>query len=124
MADSKSRMENLIGQLNAASKLYYTGGQTTMSDAQWDRLYNELAALENETGIRRADSPTRRVGAEPLKAFQPHRHISRLWSMDKVQSKADLQTWLARTQKLYAQYKEQYRRCRRCNSAWNTSWTG
>jgi len=107
MADAQNRMDELTQQLNAASKLYYTGDQSPMSDAQWDKLYNELVKLEKETGVQREDSPTRRVGAEPLTAFLPHRHLSRLWSMDKVQSTNDLRAWLARCEKLYAQYKEQ-----------------
>ena len=102
-----SRMEELVQTLNAASALYYAGGQSPMSDAAWDRLYDELQKLEKETGVQREDSPTRRVGAEPLTAFLPHRHLARLWSMDKVQSKADLRAWLARCEKLYQQYKEQ-----------------
>ena len=106
MADTQHRMDTLIQTLNAASKTYYNGEASGMSDAQWDRLYDELKQLEQETGVQREDSPTRRVGAEPLKSFQPHRHLSRLWSMDKVQSKADLHTWIARCEKLYARYHE------------------
>jgi DNA ligase (NAD+) len=106
MLDALDRMDDLIAQINAASKAYYTGQQELMSDAEWDRLYDELAKLEKETGVQREDSPTRRVGAEPLKAFQPHRHLHRLWSMDKVQSKDDLRAWLARCEKLYKQVHE------------------
>ncbi len=106
MADAENRMEFLVHTINDASRAYYSGGQPVMSDAQWDRLYDELKALEAETGVQRDDSPTRRVGAEPLAAFQPHRHVNRLWSMDKVQSKAELRAWLARCEKLYAQYRE------------------
>ncbi|MBE0601028.1 MAG: NAD-dependent DNA ligase LigA, partial [Firmicutes bacterium] len=100
------RMDELIRTLNEASAAYYSGGQGTMSDAEWDRLYNELSRLETETGVQSDNSPTRRVGAEPLKSFQPHRHIHRLWSMDKVQSKDELRAWLARCEKLYAQQNE------------------
>jgi DNA ligase (NAD+) len=106
--NASERMGELVRKLNAASKAYYTSEQDVMSDAEWDRMYDELAKLETETGVQREDSPTRRVGAEPLAAFQPHRHISRLWSMDKVQGKDGLRLWLARCEKLYAQYREQY----------------
>lgn len=101
-----SRMRELVDQLNQASVLYYTRGTSPMSDAEWDRKYNELTQLEKESGIVLPDSPTVRVGAEPLSAFAPHRHISRLWSMDKVQSKEELLTWLERTQKLHAQLSD------------------
>ena len=98
-----SRMRELVDQLNRASVLYYTQGTSPMSDAEWDQKYNELSRLEKESGIVLPDSPTVRVGAEPLSSFAPHRHINRLWSMDKVQSKEELLTWLERTQKLHAQ---------------------
>lgn len=98
-----SRMRELVDQLNRASVLYYTQGASPMSDAEWDQKYNELSRLEKESGIVLPDSPTVRVGAEPLSSFAPHRHINRLWSMDKVQSKEELLAWLERTQKLHAQ---------------------
>lgn len=70
------------------------------------------------------DSPTVRVGAEPLSSFAPHRHINRLWSMDKVQSKEELLTWLERTQKLHAQLCDGVKRpCPRSGTRSNTSWT-
>ncbi|MBN1778137.1 MAG: NAD-dependent DNA ligase LigA [Clostridiales bacterium] len=103
--DTENRMDELIQKLNAASAAYYTS-ESTMSDAEWDKLYDELVGLEKETGIQRENSPTRRVGAEPLKAFQPHRHLNRLWSMDKVQSKEELRTWLSRCEKLWEQQSE------------------
>ncbi|MFH1512917.1 MAG: NAD-dependent DNA ligase LigA, partial [Bacillota bacterium] len=106
--NTSSRMDTLIRKLNDASKAYYTDGQSEMTDAEWDRLYDELSRLEKETGVQRENSPTRRVGAEPLKAIAPHRHLTRLWSMDKVQSKDDLRAWLSRCEKLHAQYQEQY----------------
>lgn len=100
---TNARMRELVDQLNQASVLYYTQGTSPMSDAEWDQKYNELSRLEKESGIVLPDSPTVRVGAEPLSSFAPHRHISRLWSMDKVQSKEELLAWMERTQKLHAQ---------------------
>ena len=63
-------------------------------------MYDELVALERETGERLSDSPTRRVGGEILKAFEPHTHLSRLWSMGKAQSIAALEEWAQRAEKL------------------------
>ena len=108
MPDSLARMDELIQQIHEANIAYYTLGESPLSDAQWDKLYDELVRLETDTGVQREDSPTRRVGAEPLKTFQPHKHLNRLWSMDKVQSKDGLHLWLARCEKLYAQYREEY----------------
>jgi len=106
MAQDTKRMRELVDRLNAASLDYYALGNSQLSDAQWDALYDELTTLEKASGARLPDSPTLRVGAEPLKAFRPHRHIHRLWSMDKVQSKPELQAWLARCEKQYAQLND------------------
>ena len=106
MTNVTERMRTLAEELNRASALYYTGGDSLMSDADWDQKYNELLKLEKESGIILPDSPSVRVGAEPLTAFEPHRHISRLWSMDKVQSKEELLAWMQRTEKLHAQLSD------------------
>lgn len=71
-----------------------------ISDMQWDEMYNRLLALEKESGIVLPDSPSHRVGGEPLKGFEQHTHITRLWSMDKVQSIDALEEWVDRTEKL------------------------
>ena len=99
-------MRALIDALNHASVLYYTMGESPMSDAEWDQKYDELRKLEKESGTVLPDSPTVRVGAEPLALFDPHRHINRLWSMDKVQSREELKAWLARCEKLHQQISD------------------
>ncbi len=104
--NTQQRMDELIRQLNDASAAYYTGQAEQMSDAAWDKLYDELVLLEAETGVQRDNSPTRRVGAQPLTSFQSHRHLSHLWSMDKVQSKSALRAWLTRCEKLHEQQPE------------------
>lgn len=106
MTNIAERMHALADELNKASALYYTLGESPMSDAEWDQKYNELLQLEKESGIVLPDSPSVRVGAEPLTAFEPHRHISRLWSMDKVQSKEELLAWMQRTEKQHAQLSD------------------
>jgi len=106
MTNAGQRIRALIDELNKASVLYYTLGESPMSDAEWDAKYNELLQLEKESGIILPDSPSVRVGAAPLSAFEEHRHISRLWSMDKVQSKEELLAWLQRTEKLHAQLSD------------------
>lgn len=106
MTNIKDRMRALADELNRASALYYTSGDSPMSDADWDQKYNELLKLEKESGTVLPDSPSVRVGAEPLTAFESHRHISRLWSMDKVQSKDELLAWIQRTEKQHAQLSD------------------
>ena len=94
------RMRELVDRLNETAYQYYTLDAPTISDAEWDRLYDELVRLENETGERLPDSPTRRVGGEVLAGFEPHTHIARLWSMGKAQSVEALEEWARRAAKL------------------------
>lgn len=98
--DKTLRMQELISQLNAASRAYYDGNDAVMSDDAWDAMYAELRRLEEETGERMPDSPTRRVGGEVLSGFEEHRHIARLWSMDKAQSESEILAWAQRCEKL------------------------
>ena len=99
-------MRALVDELNRASVLYYTRGDSPMSDAEWDQKYNQLLQMEKESGMVLPDSPSHRVGAEPLKTFEQHKHLSRLWSMGKVQSKEELRDWITRTEKLHAQLSD------------------
>lgn len=94
------RMRELIDRLNETAYQYYTLDAPTISDAEWDALYDELVKLEAETGERLPDSPTRRVGGEVLPGFEPHTHIARLWSMGKAQSIGELEDWAKRAEKL------------------------
>ena len=93
-------MRSLIDRLNEASYSYYTLSKSDMTDAEWDALYEQLKKLEAETGVVMPDSPTRRVGAEPLPGFEPHTHLARLWSMDKAQTKEAVAEWVRRAEKL------------------------
>ena len=113
MSSQQERMRELVDRLNETANLYYATGESPLSDMQWDRLYDELVLLERETGETLPDSPTHRVGGVPLADFAEHTHISRLWSMDKVQSLEALEEWIARTERLagradlpyYVEYK-------------------
>ena len=99
----QARMRELVDRLNEYAKAYYVMDAPAVSDAEYDALFDELVALEKETGAVLADSPTRRVGGEPLAKFTPHRHIARLWSLDKVRTKAELADWAARAERMRAQ---------------------
>ena len=103
MQDKLLRMRELNELLNRAARAYYTLDEPIMADVQYDRLYDELLALEKETGTILPDSPTHRVGGAVLPEFQKHRHITRLWSMDKVQSEDALRDWIERAERLRAQ---------------------
>ena len=106
--EKQKQMQDLIRELNKASYAYYVLDDPYISDMQWDKLYDELKTLEAETGVVMPDSPTVRVGGETLKGFEEHTHISRLWSMDKVQSLEALDAWIARTEKLAGRKNLQY----------------
>ena len=93
-------MRALVDRLNETAYRYYTLGESELSDMQWDALYDQLLRMEKETGVVLPDSPTHRVGGEPLSSFSQHTHITRLWSMDKVQSFDALDDWIRRTEKL------------------------
>lgn len=111
--EKQRRMEELVQKISKASYAYYVLDDPYISDMQWDRLYDELRSLEEETGVVLPDSPTVKVGGAPLKGFEEHTHINRLWSMDKVQSMEALDAWITRTEKLagrsnlryYVEYK-------------------
>jgi len=98
------KMQQLIEQINQHNYHYYTLDQPVISDKEYDALYDELVALEKETGVVLPHSPTQRVGGELLKGFDEHRHLARLWSLDKAQNKEDLLAWEQRVNKLVADY--------------------
>ena len=100
---SEGRMEELVRILNEYSYNYYTLDDPTVSDAEYDVLYDELKALEEETGTVLSESPTLRVGGQTLAVFKKHRHIVPLWSLDKAKTLAELETWEVRAKKLIAQ---------------------
>lgn len=93
------RMRSLIDKLNEASRRYYDQNESDISDDEWDAMYAELRKLEEKTGERMADSPTRRVGGAVMEGFEQHRHIARLWSMDKAQSEEEILAWAQRCEK-------------------------
>ena len=96
-------MRALIDTLNTWGYEYYVLDAPSVSDKEYDVKYDELVKLEKETGVVLPDSPTRRVGGEPLKEFAPHTHIVRLLSMDKAQSTGEIADWIRRAEKLRAE---------------------
>lgn len=86
-------MKELVERLNELAYRYYVLDEPIVSDKEYDELYDKLCALEQSTGTVLADSPTKRVGGEPLKGFAPHTHINRLYSLDKCNSFDALRAW-------------------------------
>lgn len=102
--DPMHRLEELVKELNHYNYHYYTLDNPLISDKEYDVLYDELVALEQEGGIILPDSPTQRVGGEILKGFKPHKHLSPLWSLDKAQNIEQLRSWNGRVQRLVQDY--------------------
>lgn len=100
----EARMQELVQELFTYNYQYYTLDNPIISDKEYDALYDELVALEKETGVILPNSPTQRVGGELLSGFTPHRHLSRLWSLDKAQDTEDLLQWHQRVVKLVQDY--------------------
>ena len=90
----------LVDKLNEYSKAYYVLDAPKISDKEYDELYDELLRLEEQSGIILPDSPTQRVGGDPLPCFEPHTHIHRLWSLDKVRTREDLIDWGRRVERI------------------------
>ena len=92
--DKTSRMKELVKTLNEAARVYYVEGNEIMSNFEYDRLYDELQALEEETGVVLSGSPTQRVGYEVLSELPKERHQSPMLSLDKTKSVEELRDWL------------------------------
>lgn len=91
MADQKmERMKELVTRLRAASRAYYQESRELMSNYEYDSLYDELTALEKETGTVLAGSPTVNVGYEVVSELPKERHEQPMLSLDKTKSVEEL----------------------------------
>jgi len=92
--DKTSRIKELVSILNEASKAYYQEDREIMSNLEYDTLYDELLALEEETGLVLSGSPTTKVGYEILSELPKEKHAAPMLSLDKTKSVLDLRSWL------------------------------
>ncbi len=88
------RMRELVSLLNNASEAYYAKDEEIMSNFEYDKLYDELTALETELGVTFADSPTVKVGYEAVDELPKERHESAMLSLAKTKSREELADWL------------------------------
>ena len=93
------RMHELCEILNRWAYEYYVLDNPSVSDGEYDKLYDELRELERESGVVLPQSPTRRVGGEPVKGFEHHTHIARLYSLDKAVTEDELSAFFTRVRK-------------------------
>ena len=94
MEAKRKRMEELVAQLNKAAGVYYQGTDEIMSNQEYDKLYDELEALEKELGITLSNSPTVNVGYEVVSGLPKENHPKPMLSLDKTKSVDDLKSWL------------------------------
>lgn len=94
MENSVERMKELVQILNDASRAYYQESREVMTNFEYDKLYDELLALEKESGTVLAGSPTANVGYEVLSSLPKEAHPSKMLSLDKTKDREELAEWL------------------------------
>jgi DNA ligase (NAD+) len=100
-AEAKKRHAQLVAEIRRHDRAYYVLAQPKISDRNYDRLYHELLDLEkNFPELATPDSPSRRVGGEPLKEFKPVRHAVPMMSLENTYSQEELRDFVKRVQKL------------------------
>ena len=82
--EKRKRIEELVELLNKANYAYEQENREIMSNFKYDALYDELKALEEETGFVMAQSPTIKAGYEVLSELPKERHVAPMLSLDKV----------------------------------------
>src|SRR3954469_14655928 len=98
--DVQARLDELREQVNHHLHRYHVLDDPEVSDADYDRLFDELKALEEEhPELATADSPTRRVGAPPSDRFRKTEHLSPMGSLEKVTTDEALRKWAQDVQK-------------------------
>jgi len=90
----QQEMKERVAFLNEAAKAYYRDDEELIPNLTYDKLYDELLALEKETGIILAGSPTQKVGYETLANLPKEPHSIKMLSLDKTKSVDDLISWL------------------------------
>lgn len=89
-----SRIKELTELLGRAAYAYYQESREIMPNIEYDRLYDELEALEKETGVVMAGSPTHKVGYEVLSELPKKAHPAPMLSLAKTKSPEELAAWL------------------------------
>jgi DNA ligase (NAD+) len=99
--DAKQRHAELVQEIREHDHAYYVLAQPSITDQAYDRLYHQLLDLEKEfPELISPESPSQRVGGQPLKAFKPVQHRKPMLSLDNTYSQEDLRDFVNRVQKL------------------------
>lgn len=107
----EKEMRELVDELNKHAYNYYVLDNPTIADAEYDALYDKLIAMEKQYDLVFDDSPTKRVGGEVLSGFTKLKHKEKLFSLDKVNNKGDLQKWVSDIKQAYpnARFSVEYK---------------
>src|SRR5438874_13440372 len=101
LTEAKARHAQLVEEIRQHDHAYYVLAQPAISDQQYDRLYHEVIEREAKfPELITPDSPTQRVGGEPLKAFKPVEHLRPMLSLDNTYSQEELREFVNRVQRL------------------------
>jgi DNA ligase (NAD+) len=99
--EAKSRHSQLVDELRQHDYAYYVLAQPSISDQDYDRLYRQLLDLEKQfPDLITPDSPSQRVGGQPLKAFRPVQHLKPMLSLDNTYSQEELREFVNRVQRI------------------------
>jgi DNA ligase (NAD+) len=99
--EARDRHAALARELGEHDYRYYVLAQPTISDREYDARYHELLEIERQfPELITPDSPSQRVGGQPLSAFQPVRHALPMLSLDNTYSEAEVREFVARVQRL------------------------
>lgn len=96
MDNKMRRMQELVQLLNEAGKAYYQQAQEIMSNFEYDKLYDELLALEQDRGIILSNSPTVNVGYEVISELPKERHPEPMLSLDKTKDVEQLAAFVGK----------------------------
>ncbi|HEX5974793.1 MAG TPA: NAD-dependent DNA ligase LigA [Rubrobacteraceae bacterium] len=106
--DVRSRIEGLREQVRYHNRRYHIEDAPEISDAEYDALYAELESMEAEhPELVTPDSPTQRVGGEPLEGFEEVRHTVPMLSLANARKTEDLREWDARVRRLLGPEEEE-----------------
>lgn len=92
--EKRNRIDVLVEKLNEASRAYYTDGAEIITNYEYDDMYDELLALEAETGYIRSDSPSVNVGFETAAGLPKITHEIKMLSLNKTKDRDELRAWL------------------------------
>ena len=92
MEDYRKRCAELVKKLNESSEVYYNGGEEIIPNYEWDAMFDELAALEAQTGYILPDSPTQKTGFEENNGEKEPHEFPAL-SLAKTKQVSELVKW-------------------------------